>query len=236
MNGSSWSAWLQSSIQRPIIGYYLLWRDDVHGAWIPFTKATDEEIVWVGYDSTQRAHRRVDVLARARSSTPTGANRGTVPIDVQWGKHGSMPRGIRTKNAMWPRTLSNFWVSSWVGPARHLARAPHATGPLCFCHGYRAVSDVRPAGYHRREDRRHLRALRIRIRCSALFSVGRTRRSRRGLERRAQAPSRDVDDVAFGVDAHLLMETAHAADSDGVPHLVELGLVCRALTASRPAS
>ena len=35
---------------RPIIGYYLLWRDDVHGAWIPFTKATDEEIVWVGYD------------------------------------------------------------------------------------------------------------------------------------------------------------------------------------------
>src|SRR6478672_13271423 len=38
---------------RPIIGYYLLWGDDVQGAWLPFTKATDEEIVWVGYDSTQ---------------------------------------------------------------------------------------------------------------------------------------------------------------------------------------
>ena len=38
---------------RRIIGYYLLWSDDVHGAWIPFTKPTDEEIVWVGYDSTK---------------------------------------------------------------------------------------------------------------------------------------------------------------------------------------
>ena len=37
---------------RPIIAYHLLWRDDAHGAWIPFTKPTDQEIVWVGYDST----------------------------------------------------------------------------------------------------------------------------------------------------------------------------------------
>ena len=35
----------------------------LHGAWIPFTKATDEEIVWVGYDSTQGANRSLDVLA-----------------------------------------------------------------------------------------------------------------------------------------------------------------------------
>ena len=37
---------------RRVIAYHLLWRDDVHGSWIPFTVPTDEEIVWVGYDAT----------------------------------------------------------------------------------------------------------------------------------------------------------------------------------------
>ena len=27
---------------RPIIAYHLLWRDDVHGSWIPFTVPTDD--------------------------------------------------------------------------------------------------------------------------------------------------------------------------------------------------
>ena len=40
---------------RPIIAYHLLWRDDVHGSWVPFTVPTDEEVVWVGYDSTHAA-------------------------------------------------------------------------------------------------------------------------------------------------------------------------------------
>src|SRR2546429_386947 len=33
---------------RRVIAYHLLWRDDVHGSWIPFTVPTDEEIVWIG--------------------------------------------------------------------------------------------------------------------------------------------------------------------------------------------
>src|SRR5688500_12433218 len=37
---------------RPVIAYHLLWRDDAHGSWIPFTVPTDQEIVWVGHDST----------------------------------------------------------------------------------------------------------------------------------------------------------------------------------------
>ena len=37
---------------RPIISYHLLWRDDVHGSWVPFTVPTDEEVIWVSYDST----------------------------------------------------------------------------------------------------------------------------------------------------------------------------------------
>src|SRR5215207_9700725 len=100
--------------KRQIVGYYLLWRDDVHGAWIPFTKATDEEIVWVGYDST-RAPTDVWTYWHGKILHADWRNRGTVTIDVQWGKHGSLPRGMVEPDAMWPRTMSNFWVSSWVG-------------------------------------------------------------------------------------------------------------------------
>ena len=121
--------------KRQIIGYYLLWRDDVHGAWIPFTKPTDEEIVWVGYDST---HAPTDVWTywHGKILHADWRNRGTVLIDVQWGKHGSLPRGIIDDGALWPRTLSNFWASAWVGlPDIWLGRLTRR-GPLCFCHGY----------------------------------------------------------------------------------------------------
>lgn len=120
---------------RPIIGYYLLWRDDVHGAWIPFTKATDEEIVWVGYDSTE-APSDVWTYWHGRVLHADWRDRGTVAIDVQWGKHGSMPRGIVNSDPMWPRTLSNFWVSSWVGLPDILLGRLSRPGPLCFCHGF----------------------------------------------------------------------------------------------------
>ena len=60
---------------KPIIAYHLLWRDDVNGAWIPFTVATDQEVIWVGYD-------------------PTGA-----PTDVWTYWHGTL---LHTK---WPKGL-----------------------------------------------------------------------------------------------------------------------------------
>jgi len=130
--------------KRPIIGYYLLWRDDVHGAWIPFTKATDEEIVWVGYDSTS-APTDVWTFWHGKILHADWRNRGTVTIDVQWGKHGSMPRRIVDEDPMWPRTLSNFWVSAWVGvPDMWLSRITRP-GPMCFCHGFqRYVTFDRP--------------------------------------------------------------------------------------------
>jgi hypothetical protein len=121
---------------RPIIGYYLLWRDDVHGAWLPFTKATDEEIVWVGYDSTQ-APTDVWTFWHGKILHADWRDRGTVLVDVQWGKHGSMPRGVVNDDPMWPRTLSYFWVTSWAGlPDIWLGRV-NREGPLCFCRGYR---------------------------------------------------------------------------------------------------
>lgn len=121
---------------RPIIGYYLLWRDDVHGAWIPFTKATDEEVVWVGYDSTQ-APTDVWTYWHGKVLHADWRARGTIEIDVQWGKHGSLPRGMVDDNVLWPRTLTNFWVSSWVGLPDIMLGRLSRPGPLCFCHGFR---------------------------------------------------------------------------------------------------
>ena len=118
-----------------IIGYYLLWRDDVHGAWIPFTKATDEEIIWVGYDST-RAPTDLWTYWHGKILHADWRNRGTPVVDVQWGKHGSLPRGIVNEDPMWPRTLGSFWVSSWLGlPDIWLSRITRR-GPMCFCHGF----------------------------------------------------------------------------------------------------
>lgn len=122
--------------KQAVIGYYLLWGDDVQGAWLPFTKATDEEIVWVGYDSTQ-APSDVWTYWHGKILHADWRSRGTVEIDVQWGKHGSMPRGIVDDAAMWPRTLQSFWVSSWITlPDIWLGRLSRP-GPMCFCHGYR---------------------------------------------------------------------------------------------------
>ena len=126
MNGSGSSESSPSSIlKRQIIGYYLLWRDDVHGAWLPFTNATDEEIVWVGYDSTG-APTDVWTYWHGKILHADWRDRGTVTIDVQWGKHGSLPRGITDEDAMWPRTIEQL-LGLVVGRApRHLARPPDA--------------------------------------------------------------------------------------------------------------
>src|SRR5262245_21656241 len=78
---------------RPIIAYHLLWRDDVHGSWIPFTVPTDEEIVWVGYD-TSGAPTDIWTFWHGTILHTPWKDRGSVAIDVQWGKHGSMPRGL----------------------------------------------------------------------------------------------------------------------------------------------
>jgi hypothetical protein len=121
---------------RPIIGYYLLWRDDIHGAWIPFTKATDEEVVWVGYDSTG-APTDLWTYWHGHILHADWRERGQIWVDVQWGKHGSLPHGITDQTAMWPGTLANFWVSSWVGIPDILLGRLSRRGPLCFCHGYK---------------------------------------------------------------------------------------------------
>lgn len=68
---------------RRLIAYHLLWRDDVHGSWIPFTVPTDEEVLWVGYDST---YAPTDIWTYWHGQIlHTTWPRSQVAIDIQWG-------------------------------------------------------------------------------------------------------------------------------------------------------
>ena len=125
---------------RPVIAYHLLWRDDVHGAWIPGTVPTDEEIVWVGYD---------------RSGAPTDLwtfwhgtilhadwrGHGTPAIDVQWGKHGSLPRGIIESDLPAFRTLNAFYAYTFLGLPDILLGRLSRPGPSGFFHSYDRYRD-----------------------------------------------------------------------------------------------
>jgi hypothetical protein len=124
---------------RPVIAYHLLWKDDVNGSWIPFTVPTDEEIVWVGYDST---HAPTEVWTYWHGKLlHTNWPRSQVGIDVQWGKHGSLPRGIIESDLPRTRTLNSFYAFTWLGlPDIWLGRLTRP-GPMCFCKGYNRYRD-----------------------------------------------------------------------------------------------
>jgi hypothetical protein len=120
---------------RRVIAYHLLWRDDVHGSWIPLTVATDQEIVWVGYDSTGGPTDLWTFWHGTILHTPW--NRRTVTINVQWGKHGSMPRGIVESDLPGLKKLNDFYAFHYLGIWDMWLGKLTRPGPGCFCHGYR---------------------------------------------------------------------------------------------------
>jgi hypothetical protein len=126
--------------RRPVIAYHLLWRDDINGSGIPFTVATDEEIVWVGYDSM---HAPTDIWTywHGRIVHTDWRGHGDPAIDVQWGKHGSLPRGIIESDLPGTAKLNVFYALTWLTlPDIWLGRLTRP-GPLCFCHGYARYRD-----------------------------------------------------------------------------------------------
>jgi len=125
---------------RRIVAYHLLWRDDVHGSWIPFTVPTDQEIVWVGYDSSGAP---TDLWAFWHGNIlhTDWRDRGTVTVDVQWGKHGSMPRGVIESDLPGLRKLNGFYAVTWLGLWDMWLGKLTRPGPGCFCHGYRRFRD-----------------------------------------------------------------------------------------------
>ena len=119
---------------RPIIAYHLLWRDDAHGAWLPFTVPTDEEVIWVGYDSTQAP---TDVWTYWHGHVlHTPWPKRQVAVDVQWGKHGSLPRGTVDSDLPVTQRLGFFYAFTYALPDYWLGRL-NRPGPLCFCRGFR---------------------------------------------------------------------------------------------------
>ena len=120
---------------RRLIAYNLLWRDDAHGAWLPFTTATDQEVVWIAYDST-RAPVEIWTYWHGRilhSPWP----RSQVEIDVQWGKHGSLPGQVVQGDLPPFRTLNAFYALAILGLPDILLGRLNRSGPWCFCGGYR---------------------------------------------------------------------------------------------------
>ena len=122
-----------------LIAYHLLWRDDVNGSWIPFTVPTDEEVIWVGYDATSAP---TDVWTYWHGTIlHTTWPRAQVAIDVQWGKHGSLPRGIRESTLPKQKSLNLFYAGTRVLiPDQILGRIVRK-GEVFFPHSYKRYRD-----------------------------------------------------------------------------------------------
>lgn len=125
--------------ERRVIAYHLLWRDDVHGAWIPFTVPTDEEVLWVGYDSTNAPTDLWTYWHGRILHTPW--SKSQVAVDIQWGKHGSLPRGIVESDLPKTASLNDFYALTIIGLPDILLGDIFRKGPLCFCHNYSRYRD-----------------------------------------------------------------------------------------------
>ena len=123
---------------RRIIAYHLLWRDDAHGSWIPFTVPTDQEVVWIGYDESGAP---TDMWTYWHGKTLHTPWRGTPAVDVQWGKHGSLPRGIIESDLPRFQTLNAFYAFHYIGIADILLGRLTRPGPSGFFHSYRRYRD-----------------------------------------------------------------------------------------------
>lgn len=122
-----------------IVAYHLLWRDDVNGSWIPFTVPTDEEVVWVGYDQSMAP---TDVWTYWHGAIlHTKWPRSQVAIYVQWGKHGSLPAGIRESSLPKTRSLNLFFAATrFLIPDQLLGRIVRK-GEVFFPHSYKRYRD-----------------------------------------------------------------------------------------------
>jgi hypothetical protein len=125
---------------RRIVAYHLLWRDDVHGSWIPFTIPTDQEVVWVGYDGGG-APTELWTFWHGTILHANWRDRGPAQVDVQWGKHGSLPRRIVESDLPESKTLNSFFLFTWLGlPDIWLGNLTRR-GPWCYCKGYGRYRD-----------------------------------------------------------------------------------------------
>ncbi len=137
--------------RKRLIAYHLLWRDDIHGAWVPFTVPTDEELLWVGYDATGAPTDLWTYWHGRILHTPW--NRAQVAVNIQWGKHGTLPRGVVESDLPAAATLNEFYAMTLVGEPDILLGDIFRKGPRCFCHSYARYRDFsRPVLLNTRLD------------------------------------------------------------------------------------
>lgn len=126
---------------RPVIAYHLLWQHDVNGQWLPWAKPSDEEEVWVGYDPSTHAPTDLWTYWHGTVLHTEWRDRGAPAADVQWGKHGSLPRGVIESDLPRFKTLNAFYAVEylllpdiWIGKLAH-------GGPWGFFHDYARYRD-----------------------------------------------------------------------------------------------
>jgi hypothetical protein len=64
-----------------------------------------------------------------------------VAIDVQWGKHGSLPHRIIESDLPRFKKLNLFYAFTWIGLPDIWLGDLTRRGPWCFCHGYTRYRD-----------------------------------------------------------------------------------------------
>ncbi|MFO1446962.1 MAG: hypothetical protein U1F61_02195 [Opitutaceae bacterium] len=121
---------------RPIIGYHLFWEDDLD--FPADNEPADHEIVWIEYQPGTHTVTRVQTYLHGYVAegpeAVADANRqgGRAWIGVEWGKHGSLPRGAAEDAAGARRVLEHNWKALHT-TGRRLPDHPLARGwPLKF--------------------------------------------------------------------------------------------------------
>lgn len=126
---------------RPIVAYHLLWSHDVNGQWLPWTKASDAEEVWVGYDKHTLLPTELWTYWHGDILHTPWTGKGEPAVSVQWGKHGTLPFGVIESDLPRSRTLNLFYAAEFaLLPDILLGKISHG-GPWGFFHSYARYRD-----------------------------------------------------------------------------------------------
>ena len=127
--------------ERPIVAYHLLWSHDVNGQWMPWTKPSDEEEVWVSYDRETGAPTELWTYWHGTVLRTDWRGKGQPAIDVQWGKHGSLPHRVIESDLPATKSLNAFYLGEFLLlPDIWLGKLSHG-GPWGFFHSYGRYRD-----------------------------------------------------------------------------------------------
>ena len=125
----------------PVVAYVLDWKWDANGQWLPWTKSSDEEEVWVGYDPATKAPTDLWTYWHGTVLHTDWRDRGHPAVDVQWGKHGTLPRGVIESDLPNATSLNMMYALEFaLLPDLVLGKLIHG-GPWGFFHGYARYRD-----------------------------------------------------------------------------------------------